>query len=577
MGNTLETYKRLLPFAWRYKGRLILGLVFSAVFGGSSVALLVALEKLLEKVFNPATANLRTVLLLAAIFPIIGLIRGLGYYFGSVTVASVGYRVIKDLRDTCFDKLQRLPLSYYARNKAGDLISKVTNDTTIVQSAVSKTLGDFVRSPFEIVAYVGIILWKFGGLAIALLVIIPTCIIPVAILGKRVKRYSRRSQESLSGLVTVLQENITGAREVKAFGATGHETTRFRSESQSVFRRLLKGFRAQMLSQPIMELVTMIGLAAAFIYVYKTKMPVSEFFIFVAAAVLLYTPIRKMGKAWMNLQNAAGAADRVFELLDEPEPVQDAPDARPLDGPVTSITFDNISFAYETDAPAVLRDINLTVRRGECIALVGATGSGKSTLVNLLPRFFDPTAGELRINEAPLRDLTLASIRERIGLVSQETFLFHDTIAANIAYGDPNPDPALVEEAARRANAHEFILEKPEGYDTLVGDRGVQLSGGQRQRLAIARALYRNAPILILDEATSALDTISERQVQSAIDELMHGRTVFAIAHRLSTIRHADRIFVLKDGRIVEQGTHDQLIELNGEYRTVHDLQFAGA
>ena len=569
----MHTYIRLLRYALRYKWRLGAGLFFSMVFGGSITGMLLALEQLLQRVFDDTEAGGLSLWLLALSFPLIGLVRGLGHYFSVVCISSVGYRVVTDLRDACFSHLQRLSLAFFSRQKAGDLISRISNDSTIVQQAVSSTLGDLVRAPFALLGCVAVLIWKLPQLSFIVFLVIPVCALPVVLLGRKVKRYSKQNQEKLAGLVSVLQENISGSKVVRAFGTEALEEAKFQTESRAVYRRLMRILKHRSMSQPLMEVVTMFGLATAFLLVKQLGLAFSEFIVFVGAVVMMYDPIKKLSRSHMTLQNSNAAAERIFELLDTPIKVKSRPDARMLTGTVGEIRFDHASFDYG-EGP-LLRDINLTVRRGECVAFVGPSGHGKSTLVSLLPRFFDVLDGAVRFDGVDIRDLDLRSLREQIGLVTQDTFLFHDTIAANIAYGADPDDRAGIEAAARRAHAADFVAAMPEGYDTVIGDQGVRLSGGQRQRLAIARALYRNAPILILDEATSALDTEAERQVQSAIDELMEGRTVFAIAHRLSTIRHADRIIFLREGRIVEEGKHAELLDKGGDYRELYDMQFA--
>lgn len=566
------TYRRLLTYAFNYPGRLTLGLIAGAIFGSSVFGLLIVVRDILGKVFQPETVDAKVVLGIAILFPIIGVVRGLGHYASVIAIHSVGYRVVTDLRDACFDHLQKLSLGFFSQQKAGELISRIANDTTVVQQAVSSVIGDLVRQPFALLGALGFILIKFPKLSIIIFLVVPACVIPVVLLGRKVKRYSRQNQEKLAGLVSVLQENIGGANVVRAFGSEALERDKFHTESLAVYKRLMKVIRYRSMSQPIMEVLTLCGLALGLVWVWKAKMPIGDFFSFTTAVVMMYDPIKRLSRVHITIQNSNAAAERVFELIDTPVDVTDAENAFELVPPITDIAFEKVGFDYG-DGP-VLENINLAVERGQCIALVGGSGSGKTTMLGLLPRFYDVVTGRVTINGRDIREFSLASLREQIGVVSQNTFLFHDTIRANIAYGAASDDLEAVKEAARRAHAHEFIVEMPQGYDTVIGDQGVRLSGGQRQRLAIARAIYRNAPILILDEATSALDTEAERAVQAAIDELMAGRTVFAIAHRLSTIQHADHIVVLKEGIIVEEGTHAQLLVRGGHYNYLHSLQF---
>ena len=362
-------------------------------------------------------------------------------------------------------------------------------------------------------------------------------------------------------------------RIVKAFGMEDYERRRFNEEAKATFSRAMKVTRANAAIEPIIVFLSTIGIAFVLFYKQWTHMPGADFLTFVIAMLVMYQPVKKLSKLHLAIQQSSAAADRIFELLDTPIGVTDRAGALEFSGPVQRIAFEHVGFAYDLNEP-ILQDINLTVGVGQCVAFVGSSGAGKSTLVSLVPRFYDVTSGRILLGDLDLRDLTQTSLRRQIGMVTQETILFNDTVANNIAYGTANASRAAIIEAAQRAHAHDFISEMPEGYDTVIGERGVRLSGGQRQRLAIARAILRNPPILILDEATSALDTESERAVQAALDELMAHRTVLAIAHRLSTIMHADRIYVLDAGRVVETGTHAELLALNGTYKRLYDLQF---
>jgi subfamily B ATP-binding cassette protein MsbA len=407
------------------------------------------------------------------------------------------------------------------------------------------------------------------------LVVFPVCLVPIAVFGRRVRRFAREAQERTADVLSILQESLAGARIVKAFGMEHYEIARFAAQTKAVFGRIMRVEKASAIAEPVIVFVATAGIVLVLVYVRSVRMSVENFFAFAAALFMMYEPVKKLSKIHIQIQQSSGAADRIFELLDTPPEIRDAPGALEFADPVREIAFENVSFAY--DAEPVLREITLRVRAGERVAFVGSSGAGKTTLVNLIPRFHDVSAGSLKLNGVDVRRISLRSLRRQIGLVSQETFLFNDTVASNIRYGSEDAPQERVVEAAVRAHAHEFITSLPEGYETVVGERGLRLSGGQCQRLAIARALLRNPPILILDEATSALDTESERVVQAAIEELMMGRTVLAIAHRLSTIASCDRILVLSGGRIVEQGTHQDLLARSGIYRRLYDLQFHDA
>jgi subfamily B ATP-binding cassette protein MsbA len=565
--------RRLYRYGLRYKGKLLLGVFFGLIGGGSVFGVLKNLSGTTNKAFDLATGSSLGILSASALLLAFFTTRGLGQYFSIYFINWVGFKVVEELRRECFAKLQKLQLGFYSRHSSGELISRVTNDTTQVQHAVSGVVADLVQQPFTLIGSLGYMLYTDWQLAVLSLVVFPICVAPVIIFGRKVRKYSRQSQEHFADLSSVLQENVSGVRVVKAFGMEAYEEEKFDRENRRVFGRLIKIVLARNVNQPLMELVSALGIVAVLIYAAKTRMDVGSFFAFAAALAMMYHPAKMLSKVHMEIQKAMGAAERIFALLDEPIDVAEKTDARTLEGPLEEIHFDHVGFHYG-EAP-VLRDIDLRIRAGEKVALVGGSGSGKSSLVSLVPRFYDPTEGRLTINGIDLRDLRFDSLRSRIALVTQDTFLFNDTIANNIAYGRKDADMADIQAAAKRAHAHDFILEMPEGYQTKVGERGGRLSGGQRQRLAIARAIYCDASILILDEATSALDNESERLVQAAINEVMEGRTSIAIAHRLSTIQHVDRIVVLEEGRIVETGTHAELLQNGKVYRRLYDLQFA--
>lgn len=566
------TYRRLIGYTRPYRGRLAMGVFFGMLFGGSTSGLIVGAPKVLEMFFGTNQLSQEQLVWAAAALPLVGLVRGLGQFFSTYFVQWVGARVVMDLRNRAFGRLQELSLDYYTKARAGDVMSRVINDTNTIEKSVSNVLGDLAQQPFVLVGGIFAVFWLNWKLAIFSLVVFPVCIIPVTLFGRRVRRFSREGQKMLGEALSVLQEAVTGVRVVKAFGMEEYEKQRFAKQSRGVFSRAVRVARAAAANEPIIVFISMIGLSMVFLYANRTSMPWTHLIAFAAAMVAMYEPVKKLSKINVQIQQSSAAADRIFELIDAPVTVTDRPGAVAFQAPVGEIRFEQVGFSY--GEARVLNGIDLSVKPGEFVALVGQSGSGKTTLVNLLPRFYDVGAGRITINGRDLRDFTVASLRAQIGIVTQDTFLFNDTIANNIAYGIANAPREAVEQAARRAFAHDFILQQPEGYDTVIGDRGAMLSGGQRQRIAIARAILRNAPILILDEATSALDTEAERQVQSALDELMAGRTVFAIAHRLSTIVKATRILVLDRGRIVEQGAHADLLARNGAYRRLHDLQF---
>jgi subfamily B ATP-binding cassette protein MsbA len=455
----------------------------------------------------------------------------------------------------------------------GDLIARVTSDTGLLTQLVSNVLGDVIREPFTMIGCIGAMFYLDWRLSVIALVVFPLCILPIAWLGRRIRKASKSGQESLGDMLSVVQESIGGAMVVKAFQTEEEECSRFNAFNNRVFKMLMKQARSRSLNEPIMVMLSAIGMSFVVIYAYQNDLSLALLVSFAAAMVQMYKPAKKLSQIHMRIQQAAPGAERIFEILDIEKTIADAPHAVPFSPPVQSVNFNAVSFSYG-DKPLLDR-INLHVNAGQCIALVGSSGAGKTTLVNLIPRFFDVTGGCIELNGKDLREYTVESLREQIGVVTQQTVLFNRSVAENISYGSKHATFAQIEDAARRANAHKFIQELEKGYDTVIGERGSLLSGGMAQRVAIARALLKNPPILILDEATSALDTESERLVQGALDELMKDRTVFVIAHRLSTIAHADAIVVLDQGRIIEQGTHAELLARGGKYKYLYDIQFA--
>ena len=567
------SYKRLIGYARPYMARLIIGGVCGVVFAGSTTGLLVAARDILRDVFQ--SAPLLKVVLIALALPILAAGRGVGQFLSEYFMQWVGNKVVMDMRVATFAHLQDLSMRYFSRSRTGELISRTVNDSMMIERAVSVVLGDLVKEPFVLLGAVGFLFWLDPRLALASLVLFPICIVPIAIFGRRVRRYARHGQERLAALVSIMQEALMGIRIVKAFGMENYEVARFAEQCQLFFNRIMRVTRDKAGIEPLIVFISIIGLALVLLYARWARMPAEDFITFAIAAMALYEPVKKLSKVHLHIQQTSASADRIFEILDTPVVIKDAPDAGVLTGRIVNLCFDHVQFAYETKP--VLRDITVSVAAGERVAIVGGSGAGKTTLVNLIPRFYDVTDGRLLINGADIRRFTLKSLRAQIGIVTQETILFNDTVAANIAYGHTDASLAIIEQAARRAYAHDFILQMPDGYNTVIGERGVRLSGGQCQRLAIARAILRNPPVLILDEATSALDTESERLVQAALNDLMEGRTVFAIAHRLSTVINCDRIIVLDAGRVVESGKHLDLLDRNGVYRRLYDMQFAPA
>jgi ATP-binding cassette, subfamily B, bacterial MsbA len=567
-----DVFKRTLKYAWPYKSRLILGVFFGLIFAGSMVGLLPTAREYLGQIFDIEQASLSQTLMVGGIMILLGFGRGVGQFISFYYIEWVGNRVVTDLRIESFTKLQTLSMRYFGASKSGDIISRVSTDSIMVQHAVSTVMKDLVSEPFVLIGVLGYLFYLDWKLAIAMFILMPLSLIPVTFFGRRVRRFTRESQNKLGDMVSRLHENIAGMRIVKAFGMEAFERKRFAGEAEHVFGKQMKVAVARSANDPVMVEVSIIAVCCALLYAKFMGMTMNNFMVFAVAFVMLYQPIKKLSRVNLQIQQSSGAAERLFEIIDTETDVLESANPIELQGPISSVRFENVGFAYGDEQ--ILNNVSLDVKSGQCIAFVGSSGAGKTTLVNLLPRFYDAVSGRITINGIDIRELSLASLRANIGLVTQETILFNDTVANNIGFGRMDATRDEIVTAARRANAHEFISGLPQGYDTMIGERGSTLSGGQCQRLAIARALLRDPPLLILDEATSALDTESERQVQSALDELMANRTVFAIAHRLSTIQHADRIVVLDKGRLVEQGTHAELIDHAGIYKYLHDLQF---
>ena len=494
---------------------------------------------------------------------------------------TVGAAVVRDLRDALFASLQRQSLRFFGNCDIGQLISSCVNDTASVEHVVSVTIADAARAPFEIIAAITFaILYSvrsgLGQFIFAICVLLPLCLVPVILLGTHVKRWTRHSLERISFLVSRMHENFTGIRVVKAFNTERHEEDRFRALNFDYFRAVVKALRAELLMSPLMEAASTVLATILIIACFIFHIPLSSILVIGIAIYSAYRPLRQLAQINAWLQRGAAAAGRIFEVLDTdtslPEPKNPVHATAFRD----RVSFDHVSFRFSPDGPLVVDDATFDVPRGSLVALVGETGSGKSTIAGLLARFYDPTAGSITLDGTPLSSIATSDLRRLVGVVTQDTILFNETIADNISYGSPNATQEQIEAAARMANAHEFIVSHPEGYSRVCGDKGFLLSGGEKQRIALARAILRNPPILILDEATSALDTVTERLVQEAIAKVMEGRTTLAIAHRLSTVRDADLILVIDHGRIVESGTHDQLYAAGGRYRRLCDIQMKG-
>jgi subfamily B ATP-binding cassette protein MsbA len=492
-------------------------------------------------------------------------------------LVKVGQLVVLDLRKELYRHIQSLPLAFFLRRPTGELISRIMSDVSKIQVAVSNVLVGILKDSCQAIFLIGVIFYQNWRMALIAIIVLPLAAVPVLKFGRRHRRLSRKSQQTSAQVTNILYETITGTRIVKAFCMEGYEVARFAKKLEELFALFMRNTKIGAIASPLMELLSGIGISLVIWYggsqVLNSETTPGTFFSFLVATIMMYEPIKGISKINISLQKGIAAAERIFTVLDIQPDVAEKENAIQLSPVKETIEFKNVGFSYD-DKTEVLKGINLKVRNGEVLALVGSSGGGKSTLVNLIPRFFDVSSGSLTIDGIDVRDVTFSSLRRQIGIVTQQTILFNDTVRNNIAYGSPQASDEQVRAAARAAHALKFVEQLPGGFDTVIGESGARLSGGERQRISIARAILKNAPILILDEATSSLDTESEREVQRAIENLVYNRTTLVIAHRLSTIRSADRIVVIQDGEIVEEGTHDTLLPLGGVYKTLHDMQF---
>ena len=514
------------------------------------------------------------------------LLKGFCDYAGTYLMNYAGFGMITDLRDELYNSILRRSTKFFQRHTTGTLLSTIVSDVERVQFAMSAVMAEFLQQVFTFIATAAVVVCVGGRLSWVLLLFVPVVILSSKKIGRRVRQTTRKGQDKLAEIQNILHETIVGNGIVKAFNMERFEARRFRDAAKRLLRANLRSVRAQAISSPLMDFVGAVAMVLILFVgrneINRNHMTTAGFFVFAVALFKLYDPVRKFAQFYNNFQQAFGASEQIFAFMETDDDVKEKARATVLKKFRDSIVLENVSFAYDDDEAAdggevkrhVLRDIELHVRAGEVVALVGPSGAGKSSLVRLLPRFFDPTSGRVLVDGIDIRDVTLGSLRALIGMVTQDVFLFNDTVRNNIAYGQPDIPMTKIEHAAKAALAHEFISKLPSGYDTIIGERGTRLSGGERQRLAIARALLKDAPILILDEATSALDTESEALVQQALQNLMQNRTVFVIAHRLSTVRRADRIVVLESGTITDIGSHEELVNRLGTYQRLYNLQF---
>ncbi len=567
--------RRLYELIRPYKNLFMVAMVAALAVAGLSALQAYMVKPLLDKIFVEKSSYFLTILPIALIllFMVKAFFYGLNFYI----LEKIGQTVIRNMRNKVFEHIHLQSLSFFHKTPTGELISRVISDINFMQGAISTVVVGLLRDFLQVVFLLIVIFTMDWKLAMLSLIFLPTAAVPIVKFGRAFRRIGTTMQEQIADVSNAMHESITGAPVVKAFTMEKYESKRFSVQVHMLFDTMMEKAKYRCLQHPLMEVIGGIGMALIIWFggkeVIAGNSTPGTFFAFLTALVMIYEPIKAVSKINATIQQGLAAAVRIFQLLDQKPDILSKPGAQNLAPFQKAITLRDLQFSYDGKTP-VLKDINLTVPAGEILAIVGPSGSGKSTLTSLIPRFFDIENGSLLIDEMNIKDVTLKSLRKQIAIVTQQTILFNDTIRANIAYGDQEKSEEDIEKAADAAHALTFIKELPEGFDTIIGESGIRLSGGERQRLSIARAILKNAPILILDEATSALDTESEREVQKALENLMMDRTTLVIAHRLSTIKNADRIIVIKDGEIVEEGTHDELLSLNGEYETLYNMQY---
>ncbi|HJW37747.1 MAG TPA: ABC transporter ATP-binding protein [Candidatus Udaeobacter sp.] len=584
------SYRRLYSYVRPYKARFILGLALGLAYGGVNSLFPLAIARITSTVFHGAAPNpaairsnleildtgpkINSIVLICLAIPAIMTVRSLCSYGSTYCMQWVSNRVVTDIRAQLFSKMVRHSMDFFNKMRSGFLISRITNDTRVVQMALTAVSSDIFKQPVTIIGAIAVLLlmdWKF---TVVTLILFPTCLLPLRIYGRRARKAMQGQFEGMGEMVVTMQETFAGIRVIKSFARERYQEKEFKRSNQLQFSQMMRIIRSMEAVGPLVETIAAIGVGIALFYVYAANLSVGRFFGLISGIFILYEPIKTLSKIQMVMQQSIAATAAIFSILDSQPAVQDAPDAGALNSSQGRIDFENVTFRYANTAADAISNLNLHFELGTTHALVGASGAGKSTILSLILRLYDPTKGAVKIDGRDLRSVTQKSLREQMGLVTQETFLFHDTIFKNIQFGRLDATPEEIYEAAKAAHAHDFIMAQPKGYETVIGDKGCLLSGGQQQRLAIARAILKNAPILLLDEATSSLDSESEQQIQHALAKLAAGRTVIAIAHRLSTILSADQIIVMDSGRVKEIGTHAELLEKSGYYRRLYDHQF---
>src|ERR1700751_3492552 len=581
-------YRDLFPFLRPHLGRFILALVFGALFGLISGLLPLVLNYVNFQVFpqgrnkvdmlNDAVhgtgAGINSVVLVCSVIPFIFVLRSLCDFLNSYYMAWVALRVMADIRTKLSSHILKQSLEFFNRERSGTLISRVANDTQMAQIALTSISSDLIKQPLTIISAFAVLIhldWKF---TIVSLFLFPVCMVPIVYYGKKVRRQGKMEEERVGSMMSILQESFAGIRVIKAFAREKRESQHFESLSREQFRSAVRVRKAIEIVSPMVEAVAAVGVGLALFYVWYTHLSAAKFLALLAGIFMLYDPVKKLSRIHLVMQQCFNATHNIFEILNRKPLIQDRPDAVDISGSTGDIEIENVTFRYRPGLPAALRGIDLHIEPGRYYALVGSSGAGKSTILSLLLRFYEPEGGVIKLDGRDINAIKQNSLREQIGMVSQETFLFHDSILNNIRFGRLGASREEVIDAAKQAYAHEFLLHQPSGYETVIGNKGCLLSGGQQQRVSIARALLKNAPVLLLDEAMSALDSEAEREIQAALERLSEGRTVIAIAHRLSTVLKADQIVVMEQGQIREIGTHRELLDFSTVYRRLYDLQF---
>ncbi len=583
-------YRRLIGYVKPYKVRFIVGLLLGFAYGGVSALLPLAISRVTSTIFHGAAPNptalrsnlgaldtgpkINSIVLICLAIPAIMTVRSLCSYGNTYCMQWVSNKVVTDIRGQLFNKMVRLSMDFFNKMRSGFLISRITNETRVVQMALTAVSSDIFKQPVLIVGAISVLFlmdWKF---TLITLILFPTCLLPLRIYGRRARKALRGQFEGMGEMVVTMQETFAGIRVIKSFAREAHQEKEFKRSNQLQFSQMMRIIRSMEATGPLVETIAAVGIGLALLYVYAANLSAGRFFGLITGIFILYDPIKTLSKLQIVMQQSIAATTAIFALLDTEPTVQDVPNAVVLSSSQGRIDFENVTFRYANTSGDAVSNLSLHIEPGKTHALVGASGAGKSTILSLILRLYDPTSGAVKIDGQDLRSVTQKTLREQMGLVTQETFLFHDTIFNNIQFGRLGATAEEIYEAAKAAYAHDFIMAQPKGYQTIIGDKGCLLSGGQQQRLAIARAILKNAPILLLDEATSSLDSESEQEIQKALAKLATGRTVIAIAHRLSTVLSADQIIVMDSGRIKEIGTHAELLEKSGYYRRLYDHQF---